>query len=342
MSLRPDEILEFEKLVEGSLKHLPVYAIYEEFDEEANKDNYNNYFADARKLKNTYPYNDIFCDKLSRNLIKFSSIESSKINLWDHCRCLNFWLYDNIHKIFTKYGDIRSIDIMYAFTTGWKLINSEIISGKCSIKDDGITSFEELKYYKYLHDYFRNYDHVIENYNKEDNCLLYKKYVSYIDKFYETYKHKCCGYNEGDCYFFLNFKCDDEYSPNNVLSKITCNEFEKDDSLQAPERKPLSDELPEPNVKTLENIPQDGDTESFTSPAHTTMSIIFPLIIIPITLFLLNKFTPIGHFLHTKLPRKDKLPYSLNEETMQDSATNDSNYVDNNSINSSYITYHPL
>lgn len=49
-----------------------------------------------------------------------------------------------------------------------------------------------------------------------------------------------------------------------------------------------------------------------------------------------------GYFLHKKLPRKDKLPYSLNEETMQDSVTNDSNYVDNNSINPSYITYHPL
>ncbi|SBT73460.1 PIR protein [Plasmodium ovale] len=340
MSLKPEEILEFENLVEGSLKHLPVYAIYEEFDEEANEDNYNEHFTEARKLKHSYSYDDTFCNKLSRNLIKFSSIKSSGINILQRCRCLNFWLYNNIHKIFTKYGDIRSTGIIDAFTKGWKLINSEIISGKCSIRYDGTTSLEELKYYKYMHDYFKNYEHIIKNYKQKDTCSLYKQYVSYINKFYKSYKHKCCGYNEGNCYFFFDFECDDKYNPNNVLSIITCNEFEKDNSLQAPEREQLSDELQESGVK---KISQDGDTESFTSsPAHTTMSIIFPLIIIPITLFLLNKFTPIGHFLHTKLPRKDKLPYSLNEETMQDLVTNDSNYVDNNSINASYITYHPL
>ncbi|SBT52659.1 PIR Superfamily Protein [Plasmodium ovale wallikeri] len=342
MSLKPEEILQFEKLVEGNLEHFPVYVTYKKFDEETNEDNYSDYFSEARKLKDTYPSSDIFCNKLSRNLKKFSSIAQAGKNKQESCTCLNFWLYDNINKIFTEYKDIRSTGIIDRFINGWMNINMGLTGNTCSIKDDGVTSIEELKYYKYLHDYFRNYDHIIENYNKENTCLLYKKYVSYINKFYEPYKRKCCDYNEEDCYFLLKFECGDKYNPSNVLTKITCDAFEKSHSLQEAGGASLSGDQSDPNIKRVVNVPQGGDTESFTSPAHTTMSIIFPLIIIPITLFLLNKFTPIGHFLHTKLPRKDKLPYSLNEETMQDLVTNDSNYVDNNSINASYITYHPL
>ncbi|SBT83159.1 PIR protein [Plasmodium ovale] len=344
MSLNPEEILKFEKLVEGSLKHLPVYATYKEFDEEANEENYSNYFAEARKLKNTYPYNDIFCNKLSRNLKKFSSITRGGRNIKERCTCLNFWLYDNINKIFTEYEDIRSTNILDAFIDGWMYINRGLTGNNiCSIKEDGKTSIKVLKYYKYLHDYFRNYDYIIENYNKKDTCSLYKQYVSYINKFYETYKPKCCRYNKGDCYFFFNFKCDDKYNPNYVLSKITCNEFEKDHSLQEEGGVSLNGDQSDPNVRAVGNSPQEGDTGSFTaSPEHTTMSVIFPLLIIPLILFLFYKFTPMGYFLHKKLPRKDKLPYSLNGETMQDSVTNDSNYVDNNSMNPSYITYHPL
>ncbi|SBS94851.1 PIR Superfamily Protein [Plasmodium ovale curtisi] len=330
--------------LELSLKDLTAYVIYDEFNIEREETDYNKYFKNVLELEDRPYYVDRMCNNLAGNLMKVSEKIKRGENVDVHCKYLNFWLYDNIKKQNIVHGKTSREDVIYAFVEGWRDMNEKLLKNKCRSRYDGNTSLEVLKHYKYLHDYFKNYSYIINNYKKnKDTCLLYNRYVNHVKPFYERYKGECCPETNSACYFFFDFQCNGMYNPDYVLNQMKCDHLlQQETSTMAQSESSGGDILESQDQKSRRN-PDESGTESLNNSfPYTALSVVSPLIITSLMFYFFYKFTPMGSILHKKILKKTKHNYEDEDEDTQESAEK---YLITNEMNSekeSYITYHPL
>ncbi|SBT02613.1 PIR Superfamily Protein, partial [Plasmodium ovale curtisi] len=82
----------------STLKHFPVYHLYEEFNKVIDVSNYESYFHDTLKLGNGKNEIKENCRKLAYNVKKIPELvlqEQEDDELCDH---LHYWLYGQLHK----------------------------------------------------------------------------------------------------------------------------------------------------------------------------------------------------------------------------------------------------
>ncbi|SBT02231.1 PIR protein [Plasmodium ovale] len=309
MSLNLEEKLLDE--LEPNLKDLTAYVIYDEFNREKKEENCHKYFINVEKLVEKSDYIETLCNSLVGNLMNvFEKINGSE-NVDEYCKYLNFWLYDNIKKQNIINGKTYTADIIYAFVNGWHDMNGNLLKHKCRSRYDGNTSLEILKHHKYLHDYFKNYTSIINDYKKSlDKCLLYNKYLSYIKPFYERYKNECCPKIGSNCYFFFDFQCDGMYNPDYVLNQMKCDSLlqQKTSNIEQTESSG-GDILESEDHKFRRNL-EERDNESINNSfPYTVLSVFTPLIITSLMFYFFYKFTTMGSILHKKILKKTKHNY---------------------------------
>ncbi|SBT74559.1 PIR protein [Plasmodium ovale] len=336
-----------EKLLdelEPSLKDLTAYVIYDEFNREKKEKNCHKYFKNVEKFLEKSDYIETLCNSLAGNLMNVSEKINGGENVDEYCKYLNFWLYDNIKKENIINGKTSTADIIDAFVNGWRDMNGNLLKHKCRLRYNGNTSLEMLKHYKYLHDYFKNYTYIINNYKKnKDTCLLYNRYVNNVKPFYERYKGDCCPETRSNCYFFFDFQCDGMYNPDYVLNQIKCDSLLQQKTLNIAQTEPSEGDILESQDQTFRRNQEDSDTESLNNTfPYTVLPVVTPLIITSLMFYFFYKFTPMGSILHKKILKKTKHNYEDDDEVIQES---EEKYLKTNEMNSnkeSYITYHPL
>ncbi|SBT01552.1 PIR Superfamily Protein [Plasmodium ovale curtisi] len=213
-----------EQELENLLKDLPSYQKYMKLSapvDDASK--FGKYCKDMQTFKNENDKMNQFCIMLERNIKELPSIlKEEKQN--DRCSYLNHWVYDEIRKTLRNQSNYNTdkdavsklINIGYSISRG---VNSD-----CYLDIYLNEGFEKWKEYKYLNDYFGNYDRIKSDFNSDERkCIKYQKYASHIDRLYHNYKDECCDpfWGDEDCPKY--FKCAPEFNPKNLLSLIKCN-----------------------------------------------------------------------------------------------------------------------
>ncbi|GAB69512.1 CYIR protein [Plasmodium cynomolgi strain B] len=244
---------------ENVIKELPSSKIYNDFDKKVSTDAYNskhcgNLNVDKDQMKD-------ICKNMERNIRTLpDNSQMNGLSHRDRCTYLNFWIYDEISKLYTnRDGNLTNI------TEVANLIDANIKINMDLIKDNFNTNnntdptkfvkyydlskyntcffnydctFSECREMKHLFEFFKNYDEI----NKKIDCEKrnkgkYYKYLKYISYLYNKHKYEeeCCSGGAEICPdYFLS--CDDYYDPNKLLSAIdsddipTCNKI-KDPSL---------------------------------------------------------------------------------------------------------------
>ncbi|SBS90693.1 PIR Superfamily Protein [Plasmodium ovale curtisi] len=204
--------------LENFLKSLPSYESYKKFDEDVTGDTYKNECTD---LKTTNDHVKNVCTKFIRNLESLSKLntEDEKRNTTFY---LTFWIYDKISKIFglsKKNHGIHFSDILRIGNKYYHRLTKNIFLHEY---DPDFKEWEEMKY---LYDYFlKNYESIHNCTNPPNSeCNKYVNYVSYIKEIYEKHHTECCLYHMGcDGYF----KCEKNYNPKYLLSKLKGTAFE--------------------------------------------------------------------------------------------------------------------
>ncbi|GAB69765.1 hypothetical protein PCYB_005140 [Plasmodium cynomolgi strain B] len=180
----------------------------------------------------------ILCIMITRNLINLSKLnENERI---EHCHYFIHWLYDKIGTIYSK-----STNTIQDKITVNKIFNvSYMILQKLGINDcyyDVINlDIVQNKERKYLHDYFDNYKNIESNASDNNKCEQYCKLIIYINDLYKKYIEKCCTYYSNDeysdyCKYF--FKCDQNYNPYKLYTKLNCSKVLSSDNEKMEEVK---------------------------------------------------------------------------------------------------------
>ncbi|KMZ86132.1 variable surface protein Vir12/16 [Plasmodium vivax Brazil I] len=150
------------------------------------------------------------CKKFLRNIKELSNSKDNEKEHKDEHLYVIYWMLDALrrntkpnsrHINGTNINDIVNVGNIHYNKTYSNFLFSDY-------KFD----LEEAKKEKYLHDYFKNYEKILEC--KNDECAKYYKYVSYIRNIYYELQPICF---ELRCDYFLY---DSKYDPDDVLSKL--------------------------------------------------------------------------------------------------------------------------
>ncbi|SBT55790.1 PIR Superfamily Protein [Plasmodium ovale wallikeri] len=220
-------------------------------------------------------------DKLVDALCFMSISEGNKEN----CDYLFYWigstLFDNLEN---ENDFLNVIKILYE---GIRKVGG---GDKCKRDHYNITK-ENFRKLKIVHDYTKDYDSIkVHISNNKGKCS--KQYKTYIDRAVEKYNelYKTCKqemYDGNNCKLFNNMFIEEDH---NKLSTLTCNILEGDSEVIS--------------FGTLDRGLIDVVNDYTSNTSSTIMEIMFPLVGILLSCFVLYKFTPAGPWLHSYLIRK--------------------------------------
>ncbi|CAI7719441.1 Plasmodium vivax Vir protein, putative [Plasmodium vivax] len=253
------------------------------------------------------------CKKICKKLIKLSTILDDVNNIRDRCSYYNYWALEELWKK-SDTKSVSSTDVKNSLTHCDIIILHKVILGinrsddvkdkPCYIYFDG--TFNEWKNEKYMHDYFKNVDHLkgkttVGNPKNKDYC----EYVSKIASLYNDYLSECCtyfffGYYWDHCPKF--FKCNKDLNPYKLLKAFNCSDA-------------LLTKYPESLLQSLA-IDRDvilrsrikGCRGLACDPFYMTVLFGFSVLGILLLFFFFYKFTPLG----SKANRKERMKREMN------------------------------
>ncbi|SBT57224.1 PIR Superfamily Protein [Plasmodium ovale wallikeri] len=335
------ESSEIDKL-ESSLGHLPAYEIYKTFEVQNDGQLCNTYFPELLQLPIQNSKITEFCNNIA-GIVKYMSELSNENNFQEHCIYFNFYIYSLIKKKFSSFSHGDKESIIYAIYDKWTNISKTLLKDKCSFKlefkdNNDLNNWIDMKC---IYDYIKNYNSVSINYPTTQNlCNTYTAYISKVKSLYERYKHKCCTHDEYNCYYY-NIDCSQIQDPSELLKQLKCNEIPNRDANLKEHETPVTPnaELSHgSNPETKEKI--DSTNASTLGSFKTSMVVINPLIGTLLTFFFLYKFSPLQHWLRSKIPRNININSIPGKEECEESLAYTSEYADMNSNDNPYnISY---
>ncbi|SBT74334.1 Plasmodium vivax Vir protein, putative [Plasmodium ovale] len=287
---------------ESSLKHLPAYQIYDQFNKLGDENGYDNYFKNSLTLKERYEGTKELCKKITSNLRKISHLVSTGEDIDELCKYLNFWLYYQIKEhVSVNKGNIYSDGFIHSIYDGWNSISNMLLQNKCNVLISYNTSLDEWVQGKIMYDYFKNFQYISDRYNDDPAlCQEYHKYITSIKEYYTIYKSKCFPPHSTLCSYYMKY--DEKYDPNILLSNLKCTDIEVDRRLNTKEVSELSDgveTLPSPRATLLEHSPVNNEVLDTNSSNIVGISVsVLGLFII---FSMLYKFTPLVPWIREKI-----------------------------------------
>ncbi|SBT73340.1 PIR protein [Plasmodium ovale] len=312
----------------------------------------------------TYKYNDFgnsgFCRTIKNALNEYVGIEDlcmavtgilsdfnkSRITpLFDdeECRVFNYWMYYHLHNNLTQRNDSQIVHIFIL-----KLLQSRedyIKDDKCKI-DVTINSKDYFIKTQMLHDYALDYK-TIKNKVESTGAKCSKSYNDYIVKHSENYnkvKEECIT-NKTLPYCVLFNKMTEHLSPlkpcmqkdstlSTTYGEVMTHTFQGalSEGRSADE---FGGRMGDVHSGEL-HLPPTSQTH-ITSNSSTIMSIVFPVLGIFSSFFILHRFTPAGSLLNTYLLKKKKFITDVDEGETEEMLENTYEYMD---TNMEYDTHH--
>ncbi|KMZ95768.1 hypothetical protein PVMG_06154 [Plasmodium vivax Mauritania I] len=200
-------------------------------------------FNKTENEKNSDSYK--LCRKIARNADYLYDISNtSEYN--SLCSHYRHWVYENIKKIIEKTKENDMISEANKFIDVRNCIMHTYRSYNClfDFKQNELPKLENKLEEKHLYDYFSNFDTIkIDKTCKHVQIDKYKKYLTHISEIYKKHNkeyHCCNGSWQENCFSY--FKCNSDFDPEKLLSKLnnvgkeTCEELEK-------EKKPTSSDI---------------------------------------------------------------------------------------------------
>ncbi|SCA59674.1 VIR protein [Plasmodium vivax] len=318
---------------EFKLEKLPSIIKYKELNNFNDLNKYCDDCKDILMLEMDYPGISALCAKIARNLRKLSTM--SKKESINNCEYITHWIYDDLK---TSFGNgknyIYDIPFAYKLLDAGLRVNNRLKSNNCNYSYNYNMSFDELKEKKDLHDYFKDYETILNNMPtlKENVKNELCKKITPIVKLYEKHIWSCCEYFNDDNHYNENcgnyFKCKKEYNPYKLLDELDCGDKESYKNLENIYDKlnidniiKLFEEKAKKKPKIIEKvkvvqpitIEHTEDTFEFDLFNISTLGI-FSLLGILLICFILYKFTPIGSYLHRRSLRKKQIKQILQEQ----------------------------
>ncbi|GAB69444.1 hypothetical protein PCYB_001920 [Plasmodium cynomolgi strain B] len=220
---------------ENILKQLSAYEIYDKLSKVTSDDNTcAKYCANIINSSEDIDEFKKLCPKLASNIMKLSETLKDTNSPYDRCTYMTYWTYEKIINIFNSHiNNVHNKSVINELNKAVLMANSELTDkDKCLFSFTG--NLLEWKGEKFLHDYFKNYDKIRTCITSTDgnSCNSYCGYLKHISKLYYSYINKCCScysYPERACFELCPkyFNCDISYFPNDLLSKIGCQEDEE-------------------------------------------------------------------------------------------------------------------
>ncbi|KMZ94888.1 hypothetical protein PVMG_05499, partial [Plasmodium vivax Mauritania I] len=180
---------EYEKIIND----LPSFQIYEELGKNVEENKYKSIHCD--NLSKSDNHIKKICKKLLRNLTELPKLEKMKNKSHtDQCLYLNFWIYDELSKIYNNTEEnIFDVPEVAKFLDADIKINKDLIEKDLNPNNNEL--MEQIKKDKFIKNYdFSKYNPCFFNYNcKFSECREMKHLYEYF-KDYETIKNKInCG-----------------------------------------------------------------------------------------------------------------------------------------------------
>ncbi|KMZ94897.1 hypothetical protein PVMG_05508 [Plasmodium vivax Mauritania I] len=244
---------EYEKV----LKDLPSFQIYKELGKDVEKNKYESIHCNKLSISDNNDSIKKFCKKLLRNLTELPELDQmKKKSQIDRCLYLNFWIHDELSKIYKnteeKIFDVPEVAkfldvdieinkdlIKKDLNTNKNKLMEQINNGTLPQDPDMIVKnydfskynpcffnyncrFSECREMKHLYEYFKDYKTIKEKINcdqgKNDK---YFKYLTYISSLYNKHKDEegCCPWGANMCpNYFL--QCDEAYDPRKLVEAL--------------------------------------------------------------------------------------------------------------------------
>ncbi|KMZ93701.1 hypothetical protein PVMG_05285 [Plasmodium vivax Mauritania I] len=176
-----------------------------------------------------------FCKNICNKLIKLSTTLKDEKNIRDRCSYYNYlaleelWKMPDTNTVSNINSNVKNsfthCEIVTLQTVIQGINRKNVVSNEpCKFYFDG--TFNEWKNDKYMHDYFKNVDHLkekttVSNPKSEKYC----NYLSAIAPLYEKYLSECCtffffGYYWDHCPNV--FKCKRDLNPYKLLKAFNC------------------------------------------------------------------------------------------------------------------------
>ncbi|SBT57231.1 PIR Superfamily Protein [Plasmodium ovale wallikeri] len=329
-------------IYENSLKDLPAYKVYSNFEKQNDNNFCQKYFTEVLELQ--YGHNKIkdLCYNIGGIFKNIYEEFQNKKDIIEKCEYLNFYLYNKIKKNFGSNETTEIEKIISAFFDGWIKIRKQLLEDKCSYKNDiGNTDLEKWIDMKSIYDYIKNYNFINTNYSTtEYTCKAYTKYTENIKKLYEKYKPECSQINGYHCYFYY-ISWDQVPNPNEFINKLKCNEILSTASHRNGQYTAVTENTGLPHDSHPEAKEKMEDTVTSTHrPFKTSMIIISPMIGILLISSFFYKFSPLGLWLRKKLQRKIYIKHISDKEDAEDLLESTAEHIDINSNNFPYnISY---
>ncbi|SBS91613.1 PIR protein [Plasmodium ovale] len=302
-----DNPTDFLALLQNSTKKLNSEKFYDALDSESS------YLTKYVQICNELPVrikNDevnIICTKFLRYLKNCEALNNGSYK-YDVSRLLNYWLYDELTKI---YGTDDELDINLGFSKFqyvWKYQNffpsNEPNYQKCK-PDSKTVNHHDWKNRKELYDYCINYEFIAPT------CQYYveecKEHCEYIKGKSQLYEHfeSLCNPKGIDCPEFYD-KCK-SYNPNIVLKALNCHEklkTERDPNLEvgALQHSPgqgleSATDVPGPGLSKHADAPDSVLTQENsdigTKVGHSVLGVA-PVLLTATALY---RYTPVGSWI---------------------------------------------
>ncbi|GAW79410.1 variable surface protein [Plasmodium gonderi] len=347
-----EKLLHKMNKIEDVLSPFSSYEIYDEFNNENNLSNHricetigNNEMKDLKL--------NTFCKQIVKNLKNIYGILNRERR--DEC-CLyfNYWLHDQHKK---KLDTILEKDKKTAYTS--KLLEMQFpIINELGIHDcyydfkNNLDYWEEIIYLLY---YFKSYESTLSNiYPEKDKHEEYCNYLSKIKKLFEKYIKHCCTcytipreYCENHCSGY--FKCEKQYYPINLISKLQCNHETATESAEQLFKSVTIDQkvnllsLKSNGFTNTDNYNNKPSMLIYNNVRFDPFNLIaiggLTFIGISLLFFIFYKFTPFGSRLNRKSMKK-KINYGVYQKNISQRLGKDSGPRNANSRNKRiHITY---
>ncbi|SBT55852.1 PIR Superfamily Protein [Plasmodium ovale wallikeri] len=350
------ETINGRNIYEDILKDFSEYGKYKKLDEQPiDKTVCTKYCEKCITLDEKYPGIKAFCAKMASNLKNLYSIQNMGGTHLNRCSHLTYWSYDKImNTLNSSVHNTVDESISSELYNIMLQINSLLPAHeKCIYSFHG--NFPKWKEEKDLHDYFENYDSLINVSSYNDTKGKHCNYVNYIYGLYKRHITDCCKcYNDpnvscdNECPNY--FKCDKKYVPNNLLTKFQCqgeksskeekNIFHiamidrivlwitKATNAKAKLSRTSNSDAPSTSETISEIISETTNNESLYDPFYGGMLICFVFLGILLLFFIFYRFTPIGSWFN-KNGKKEIIMQNFHEENMNQFLDYDSNYDSN-------------
>ncbi|SBT56409.1 PIR Superfamily Protein [Plasmodium ovale wallikeri] len=225
-------------------------------------------------------------------------------------------------KFSTQWKDLEVNNIIRRFFSLLTTVKRKSGTDNCNYNYVKTYTLDLWKNWKDLYDFIKNYSEIKNKINSNDIlCSNYLEYFRYIEGIYNSYKQDCCNTDNNKCPF--PFGANPWCQQNETLPKLECNKVNPVESAY----------IEAERARTLERSAQDGVSHSVADPllAHdqdatgdiitnnsdyyAKLGVSLPFLGILSTSFYLYKYTTFGTWIRSKLLRKSKINFNLDDDT---------------------------